>query len=354
MRAKLSVGVIAFLVIAACGADNTSAPTAPSQFVAQFDGLWAKYDSVYPYFIYKKINWDSLRTVYRPRAVNAMSQAELIDILTDMLSNLRDGHAFFIDPSGVEKPTYVSGAFSNWSQPVWAPYMQRYDWHLKTNYLGYATIDSVPYVFIATWKDANISAAAVDSIIDLFPNAPAYIFDVRLNDGGDTAPAFLVAERFYDTMRAGEYTLHRIGPSHSNLAPATPVYLTPRGAKAITKPVLILTGRASISAAEDFVSAMQVLPNVTTAGDTTAGVAGYPISETLGNGWTYSLPTAMVFTGAMKVIEWNGIAPSVYVRTTPADFAAGVDPVFEYAVRWAATHSGQPAAAVAHGVRKVK
>ena len=71
------------------------------------------------------------------------------------------------------KSTYVPTAFSNWNQPVWAPYVQRYDSHLKTKYLGYATIDSVPYIFIATWSDANINAAAVDSIIDLFPNAPA-------------------------------------------------------------------------------------------------------------------------------------------------------------------------------------
>ena len=344
MRVRLFVGVMACLALAACGADSPTAPSESNQFVAQFDGLWAKYDSIYPYFNYKKINWDSLRTVYRPRAVNATSQAALVDVLADMLASLRDGHVFLLDPNGNSRETYQPTAFSNWSQPVWLPYALRYNWHVKNNYFGYASIASVPYIAIATWVDANISAAAVDSVIDLFPNAPAYIIDVRVNGGGDTVPAFQVAERFYDTPRAGEFTIRRIGPKHSDLTPAIPVNLTPRGPTPLTKPVLVLTGRATVSAGEDFVSAMQALPNVTLAGDTTAGMSGYPIQEILGNGWTYSLPTTMTLTASLQVIEWNGIAPTAYVRTTPDDFAAGIDPVFEYAIQWAMTHSPQTTA----------
>jgi len=354
MHAKLFVGAIACLALAACGGDNTTAPREPNQFVAQFDGLWAKYDAIYPYFNYKKINWDSLRTVYRPRAANATSQAELVDVLADLLANLRDGHASLIDPNGNSRGTYQPTLFYNWNQPVWLSSALRYNLHFKNNSFAYATIASVPYIFIASWVDANISAAAVDSVIDLFPNAPAYIIDLRRNSGGDTVPAFHMAERFYDTPRAGEYILHRIGPKHSDLSPASPVTLTPRGAKPLIKPVLVLTGRASASAAEDFVSAMQVLPNVTLAGDTTAGVAGYPIIETLGNGWAYTLPTAMVLTASLHVIEWNGIAPSVYIRTTSDDFAAGIDPVFEYAVQWAMGHSAQTIAGVPHRQTSLK
>ena len=83
------------------------------------------------------------------------------------------------------------------------------------------------------------------------------------------------------------------------------------------------------------------------------------ISDTLGNGWTYSLPDRTWYLAApMKVlIEWNGIAPSVYVRTTPADFAAGQRSRFRNTLfvgrRPANSVKGRPPA-LAHGIRKVK
>lgn len=352
MHLRRFIGVIACLVLAACGGDATTAPTVSSNPpLAEFDALWAKYDATYPYFAYKNVNWDSLRTVYRPRAANAATQPELIDVLVEMLGNLRDGHAYITDRQGHFKSTYPPAKFVNWQQPVWYPYAQRYGVQFKSTYLAYATISTVPYILIATWLDSQISTAAVDSIIDLFPNAPAFIIDVRYNGGGDTLPAFHVAERFYDVPRIAEYTRHRNGPSHSDLEPAVPVRLNPRGSKPITAPVLVLAGRGSISAAEDFVSAMQALPNVTIAGDTTAGMAGYPVAASLAYGWGYEVPSAMVLTASMQVIEWNGIAPSVYIRTTPADFAAGVDPVFEYAIQWATAHSAPALARGSTGIR---
>jgi len=61
--------------------------------------LWAKYDSIYPYFTYKHINWDSLRSVDRPRAANATSQVQLVDVLAAIEAGaVGDDLAAFFSP----------------------------------------------------------------------------------------------------------------------------------------------------------------------------------------------------------------------------------------------------------------
>jgi hypothetical protein len=54
------------------------APTPVSATAEQFDRFWSTFDREYSYFEYKQINWDSLRTVFRPRAVAATNTAELV------------------------------------------------------------------------------------------------------------------------------------------------------------------------------------------------------------------------------------------------------------------------------------
>ena len=39
--------------------------------VEDFEAAWKRINDVYPYLEFKKINWDSIYTVYRPRAENA-------------------------------------------------------------------------------------------------------------------------------------------------------------------------------------------------------------------------------------------------------------------------------------------
>lgn len=297
--------------------------------------MWARYDRIYAEFDYKGVNWDSLRTVYRPSAVSASSEADLAAAVGSMLGSLRDVHAWLTDPSGHVVATYEPTAFVNWRQDVWLQYLPRLAWRQVRTNLGFGTIGAVPYVAVGQWNPSQISIGAIDSIVDLFRTAPGFIIDVRMNGGGDNSLAYAMAERFYDADRTAGYVQYRNGPRHSDLTPLTATTLSPRGPWQFSKPVLVLSGRGCFSSTEDFLSAMQVLPNVTIAGDTSGGGSGNPETDALGGGWTYTIPRWLAYTAGKQIVEWRGIAPAVHVGATAIDLAAGHDAVLDYAIGWA-------------------
>ena len=75
---------------------------------------------------------------------------------------------------------------------------------------------------------------------------------------------------------------------------------------------------------------MREIPHVTLVGDTTGGSSGNPHMFRLGNGWEYAVPRWINYTADMQVIEWNGIEPDIYVKTTEEDFLDGRDPVLDF------------------------
>src|SRR5262249_1907335 len=74
--------VAAALVMAAACKGNSGQPTAPSgtaptDIAAQFEQLWATFDSNYSYFDYKHIDWNALKAEFAPR-VAGVSQNEFV------------------------------------------------------------------------------------------------------------------------------------------------------------------------------------------------------------------------------------------------------------------------------------
>lgn len=105
--------------------------------------------------------------------------------------------------------------------------------------------------------------------------------------------------------------------------------ISPKGTYQFLKPIVLLTSRYTASAAEMFVMAMSVIPNVTVVGDTTGGGVGAPIYRELPNGWTYRLSTRYYADANGRVMEGVGIIPDITVRTTVADSSNGIDRILE-------------------------
>ena len=57
-----------------------------------FEALWQIIDEHYCFFDYKQIDWDSIYKIYKVRASNNINREQLFEVLTDMLSTLKDGH----------------------------------------------------------------------------------------------------------------------------------------------------------------------------------------------------------------------------------------------------------------------
>jgi hypothetical protein len=286
------------LTWSACG--SSGSPTAPSappaDFAAQFDSLWNTFDREYSYFDYKHIDWNALRTTYRPRATAAADQSGFIGVIREMLRNLHDLHVVVRDPGGASLATYDPQYFVNWDQSVWQQYLRRADWTQGPGALGAGLLDGVPYITISSWNAANIRAADFDAALERFRGAPRLILDVRMNGSGGDQVAFDVAGRFAQTSIVTGYVRYRSGPSHTDFGPPITRVLNPRGARQYTGTVLLLIGRGCASSNESFIAAMRELPNVTLVGDRTAGASASPGTFLLAGGSTYTVSRWIEYT----------------------------------------------------------
>ena len=112
--------VIAAAFAVTCGAcgGGPAAPSVNADFASQFDSLWNTFDREYSYFDYKRIDWDALKTTYRPRAIAASEQSMFIAVIRELLAQLHDQHVVVRDPGGSTLPTYLPDAFVNWDRTV--------------------------------------------------------------------------------------------------------------------------------------------------------------------------------------------------------------------------------------------
>lgn len=296
-----------------------------------FDVLWTDFDRHYPFFGVARIDWDSLRGVYRPQAVAATSDAELFSVLCALLGELRDPHVA-LDGDGIawrypptRYPSYFSPRLvfrkyvpSNATTPV-----GRLRYGMAARDIGYVWIPS----FAGTgW------AGEIDQVLAALPAARALIVDVRDNSGGSSATALAVATRFADRERTWGYVRFRDGPTHSDFTGYVPQTIAPGGAQRFSGPVVVLTNRRVLSAAEEFVLAMRAMPAVITMGDTTGGASASPGVRELPNGWTYQMSRWMEYTPEYRIFERIGLAPDVPVRPPSEDvWRLRADPMLEAA-----------------------
>ncbi len=303
---------------------------APNDRLAIFDALWQTVDERYSFFDFKNIDWQEVRSRYRPRAAQVATNLELFDLLGDMLGELRDGHVNLIASFDLSR---------NWDWFLDAP--PNFNATLiERNYLGrnyrisgplqHTWLDSVGYVYYESFG-RTISAAQLDFVLRTYANARGLILDVRDNGGGSLSNATRLAERFADQEQLISFRLYKTGPGHQDFSTPVPRRLGPGGDVRYEGPVAVLTNRKCYSATNDFVLLMQAFPQVTVVGDTTGGGGGLPTSAELPNGWRYRFSSTVTLAPDGFNVE-DGIPPDVRVDLLPADEARGVDTILETAL----------------------
>ncbi|MGB3619648.1 MAG: S41 family peptidase [Catalinimonas sp.] len=307
------------------------APDGDPTAVATFDELWSTVDRKYSFFGLKGVDWDEVYDRYRPRVQNGMNPIELFDVLSEMLFELRDGHVNLRAPFDVSR---------HWEWYLNSPPNFNYD-VIERNYLGddhrrtgpllNVAIDSVGYVYYESFGQF-VSDFHIDFVVARYRNAKGLIIDVRGNGGGSLGNVETLVSRFISERMLYSFWRYKAGPGREEFTEPIPQYLEPAGPRTWTRPVVVLTNRSCFSATNDFVLAMQQLPNVTVLGDTTGGGGGVPYFAELPNGWTYRFSTTATLTPDGRDVE-EGIPPDVRVDLNPDDEIRGVDTILEEALR---------------------
>jgi len=300
-----------------------------------FEHLWKTYDRNYALFGAKHIDWDALYKVYRPRVTAKTTDDELFQIISDMLGNLNDNHVGLSSP----KRRFQSGILGQMKMEdfgldlVKQKYLKGKAKPLVDGIFDYGWLtDSIGYFHFRGFGRMEQTEAAIDQIIKEFKDAKAIVVDVRGNGGGDDRVGKLIADRFADRKRLYMKTAIRNGARHDDFTPWKYWYVEPGGPLQFTKPVILLTHRFSVSAAENFTLAMRVLPHVTVVGDATSGVFADVYGDRLPNGWSFRVSFKLFIDPSGFCWEGIGVPADIRETNTKQDIEQQRDKVLDLAV----------------------
>ncbi len=303
-----------------------------------FETAWKLYDLNYGVFIPKKVDWNLLYNVYRPNVTAQTTPDELFEIIGAMLKQLNDNHVSIRSESrrigaGITSDLergdfsldlvtekYLDGEFQTRvgeERPIFT--------------FGWVT-DEIGYFHFRSYSRMEETVAAIDEIVAEFQNAKGIIMDIRNNGGGSDRVAKAIADRFADTRRLYMYSHIRNGPNHDDFAPPRYWHVEPDGPRQFTKPIILLTNRFSISAADCHALAMKVLPHVTNVGVATSGAYSDVYTETLPNGWRLGISNKLYFDHEGRGWEGIGAPPDLRVVNTAEEIAEGRDKVLDLAL----------------------
>ncbi|MFD8549224.1 S41 family peptidase [Streptomyces sp. NPDC059649] len=320
---------------------------------AVFDVFWRTFAENYPFFRAKKVDWAAVRDRYRPRITARTSDAELFAVLRAMIEPLHDAHTrvvagparwFAGKRPGTVLPTpaftaHVDKAIAAGLGPGVHPYRWARG---KVSYadlpgrIGYFRVTQ----FAGYTKKGDYAGdvAALDRALDAVftkgrtrgPGAlRGLIVDVRLNGGGADPLGLRIASRLTDRGYLAYRKRARNDPRDpARFTTPVPVRVRPHHGPVHTGPVVVLTGRLTISAGETFTQAlMGRSPAPIRIGEHTQGVFSDILDRGLPNGWRFGLPDEEFLTAGGRTFDGAGIPPAVPVPVfADADLAARRDP----------------------------
>jgi len=346
---KIRQLAVLLLVSAGC-LRSPQAVESPTEFTEGYISVFEKYESKCPYFAHKAFDWKALGYTYFDLVAECSTEDEAIDLISDMLAELQDPFIRIIrnyggGNRGVTYP-FTREYYSNYDMDVLVEnYLEPNGWAgWEDGYVqgfGWCDPSVLPYFFLDTLPTSEYTSAALDSLDVFIVNCialdvPAVIVDVRMNPFGCSENLFgssgmSFMGRFTGKSRPGAIYRSRDGLEYDMYIDRRPAVFQ-AGAQHYTGTVIVLVGENCISWSENMLANFINFPNVVLVGDTTGGSVstGYEVSVT--QHCRCTVVSGTILTYDKLWIEGAGLPPDIFVEATEADFAAGVDPVLDYAI----------------------
>lgn len=331
---SLSLLALATLVLG-CG-DLFVTESSRNQNLQDFEAAWTFIDSVYPMFLEKGIDWDSVHARFLPLAEVARGD-EWHQILHDLVETLRDGHAYYQTAGGGVVFPFVSHRYRR-DQATFSPYVTRRYFPGALTVSGNRKIEygvlegNLGYLRLSTFDQPHL-LDEFSSIMGSLVQTGGLIIDIRNNTGGEMRNVSRVVGWFIDSpMKWSD------GFSQREVLEDVEPPIQPQGSPApYSLPVVVLVNGAARSAGDLFAEVMRQLPQVTLVGDTTMGIACQDYADldgdlTLPSGASIHIPTGCMRRYDGVPVEWFAVPPDIRVTQTLEDLRRGKDPQLEKAI----------------------
>ena len=328
------------------------APT-PNTPLSNFDVFAQTWAEQYGFFRETQVDWAAVVAANRPRVTDATTPEQLFDIISGMISPLKDAHSYIgareinrnfggvrKSPSFLETREARDSGYALVSAHLTSPLQRFCEGRVEFGMLG----SDVGYLRIRGFsgysKDGAFETglAALEAGLDTaFANTRGWkglVIDVRLNGGGADPYGIAIARRLTATPYTAYAKQARSDPvDPTRWTAEQPSVVQPSTRPSFRGPVIELTGVQSISAAETFTQAlMNRKPKIIRVGETTQGVFSDVLGRALPNGWRFGLANERFVTDG-KSFDNVGITPDVVVESlTPAARATGKDAAVEKAL----------------------
>jgi C-terminal processing protease CtpA/Prc len=201
----------------------------------------------------------------------------------------------------------------------------------------------IAYVALNSFENKKI-VTAFDSLFSSIGQTDGLILDVRNNGGGNGDYGYqllgYLTDKPFKLSRWKSLVYQpvlRAWGIETQWVTSPAEEAQPNGKRLYTRPVVVLLGPRSFSAAEDFLVAFDAMDRGKLMGEASGGSTGQPLSFSLPGGgsarvcskWD-SYPDGKEFVGV-------GVVPDVLVKPTVKDIQTGRDPVVEEAVKYLRT-----------------
>lgn len=324
MRQLLYLG----LAILLTGCQKTFLGEEPSADpVETFETLWKDFDEHYALFEVKKIDWDELYSVYRPKVSSTISQDSLWNVTCALLGHFKDSHVSIYEPDSRIRYFNANQEKLNawWTYDQFA--VEEFLSSRTATFLapelcwGEIRNRKIGYIWVGSFLHSDYEISDLDKLVGQVSDMEAIIVDVRNNGGGDPSYAWRLSSWFSDNTHNVLFTQTRNGPSHGDFAQRLEHRNFQREDNLSSKPVVVLTSSTTVSAGEWFTLSMKTFGNVTQIGGITSGAySNRSSSRFLPNGWVYNYSIVKVTLPDGTSPEGVGCIPDILVENDPDNF----------------------------------
>jgi carboxyl-terminal processing protease len=194
--------------------------------------------------------------------------------------------------------------------------------------MEYQTIGNVGYLTINNFEDWKI-VKQFDSLYNSITQTRALIIDIRNNGGGNSGIGMQILRKLTDKpfkdLPFENLKQLSINGMEINWYREPVDIIEPDGKLFYSKPVVLLVGARTFSAAEDFAAAFKYMRRGKLIGQLTGGSTGEPVSFDLpGGGWARVCGKRETYPDGKEFVG-IGIVPDIVVSTTIEDLQNGTD-----------------------------